>query len=139
MGSENIFGFADRFIKIKFLLSGVLFEEGKLSWRKIDDSNVELNSPNNIALLDAKEIDFPLLLRKWKTGDYFYPLGMKKKKKVARFLIDNKLSKTQKEKVWVLESNKKIIWVVGLRIDDRLKITPATTQVLQIKYIPTES
>lgn len=117
----------------------VLFEEGKLSCRKIDASSVELNSPNNIALLDAKGIAFPLLLRKWKTGDYFYPLGMKKKKKVARFLIDNKLSKTQKEKVWVLESNKKIIWVVGHRIDDRIKVTPATKEVLQMKFTPTEN
>lgn len=112
----------------------VLFEEGKLSCRKIDASNVELTSPNNIALLDAKGIDFPLVLRKWKTGDYFYPLGMKKKKKVARFLIDNKLSKTQKEKVWVMESNKKIIWVVGHRIDDRFKLIPSTKDILQISY-----
>ncbi|HLO38430.1 MAG TPA: tRNA lysidine(34) synthetase TilS, partial [Lacibacter sp.] len=109
----------------------VLFEEGRLSFRKTDASKVDLASPNNIALLDAKEISFPLLLRKWKTGDYFYPLGMKKKKKVARFLIDAKLSKTQKENVWVLESNKRIIWVVNHRIDDRFKLTPATKDVLQ--------
>lgn len=109
------------------------FESGKLQLNFTDKTTP--STERNIATLDAKHIRFPLLLRKWKTGDYFYPLGMPKKKKVARFLIDLKLSKTDKEKVWVIESNQKIIWVVGYRIDDRFKLNATTKKALRLKLI----
>lgn len=108
----------------------VTFELGTLSLSLT--GNKEPVTDRNTARLDCREITFPLLLRKWKTGDYFYPLGMKKKKKIARYLIDQKLSKTDKEKIWVVESEKRIIWVVGHRIDERYKIKEGTRSVLSL-------
>ena len=105
---------------------------GNLKLETTPALNFKHEVSDSIASVDFDEIKFPLLLRKWKQGDYFYPLGMKKKKKLARFFIDLKLSKTDKEKVWVLEMNKKIIWVVGYRIDDRFKIADKTKNVLKI-------
>lgn len=112
----------------------ITFQAGELAIEKFNAANLAFASDASTAILDAGEIIFPLLLRKWKQGDYFYPLGMKKKKKINRFLSDQKLSITQKENTWVVEMNKKILWVIGMRIDDRFKVVDATQQVLKFKF-----
>jgi len=110
------------------------FEAGELQIEKADALQTKLTTDSSVAMLDAAEITFPLLLRKWKQGDYFYPLGMKKKKKINRFLTDQKLSLPQKENTWVIEMNKKIIWIAGMRIDDRFRVTDASEKIIKIGF-----
>jgi len=111
----------------------LIFKEGILRF-KLNEDITNLPTDANIASLDFAEIEWPLIIRPYKTGDYFYPLGMNKKKKISKFLIDKKMSITQKERVWVIESNKKIVWIIGERIDHRCRIKPNTKKVLQIVY-----
>ncbi|MBU3676517.1 MAG: tRNA lysidine(34) synthetase TilS [Chitinophagaceae bacterium] len=89
-----------------------------------------LNNTPDVFYLDAQKLMWPLYAMPWRAGDYFYPLGMKKKKKVARFLMHAKLPISEKEKVWVMRSNQKICWVIGQRIDERFKVTDQTREVI---------
>jgi tRNA(Ile)-lysidine synthase len=107
---------------------------GELQLKTIGKEHFHLDKSPAVAQLDASAIQFPLIMRRWKQGDYFYPLGMRKKKKIARFLIDLKLSTTEKENTWVLESHARILWVVGYRIDDRFKVTDHTNNILQLTF-----
>lgn len=103
----------------------------------IEASSYKIPQSSNSASLDIDLLEFPLSLRKWKEGDYFYPLGMKHKKKLSDFFIDNKISMVDKERVDVLVSGKDIVWVVGYRIDDRYKITASTKSVYEIRNLDT--
>jgi tRNA(Ile)-lysidine synthase len=84
---------------------------------------------NDIAQLDVERLRFPLTLRKWKEGDKFMPLGMKKFKKLSDFFIDNKFSIIDKQEQWLLCSDVDIVWLVGCRIDERYKLATNTKKV----------
>ncbi|WP_119081023.1 tRNA lysidine(34) synthetase TilS [Chitinophaga alhagiae] len=111
----------------------LLPEEAEIRMQVLPAENTALPASANIASLDKSRLEFPLLLRRWKQGDYFYPLGMEKKKKLSRFFIDQKLSLPEKEKIWVLESRHRIVWVAGMRIDNRFKVTPSTKEIYRLQ------
>ena len=82
--------------------------------------------------IDADKIKFPLTLRKWKKGDSFHPFGMKESKKLSDFFINEKINRNQKENIWLLVSDNKIVWIIGLRMDERFRITEKTKNILEI-------
>jgi len=89
----------------------------------------------SIACLDLDKLVFPLTLRKWEKGDWFMPLGLKGKKKLSDFFINQKFSLADKEKTWLLLSGEDIVWVVGKRIDNRFKITQKTKKAFVITCV----
>ncbi|MBD8487882.1 tRNA lysidine(34) synthetase TilS [Echinicola sp. CAU 1574] len=95
-------------------------------------SSLDIRSEN--AMLDRDSLKFPLLLRKWREGDRFRPLGMRKFKKISDFLIDLKVPMIIKKDVKVLcDADGEVVWVLGYRVDDRFKITPVTKEVMYFK------
>lgn len=112
--------------------SSVQIGEQKITLIQLEKQPVEFRKDETTILVDSSLLEFPLQIRKWTAGDYFYPIGLGKKKKVARYLIDEKVNKIDKENQMVITSGQKIIWVVGKRMDDRFKITKTTKQILQM-------
>ena len=91
------------------------------------------NTDNNSIYVDDELLSFPLKLRRWKSGDFFYPKGMLGRKKVSKYFKDEKISIVNKNKVWLLCSSKnEIIWIVGKRQDRRFLPTEKTTKLLKI-------
>lgn len=108
--------------------------EGKsLTFEEQDRGQVELTANGAIAIMDLDKLEFPLVWRYWKEGDRFVPLGMTSHKKLSDFLVDEKISLPDKDQVTVIESGGKIVWVVGRRISDEVKVTGSTMRILAIR------
>lgn len=103
------------------------------------DSGYRIPRDPHIASIDREKIRLPLLVRRWKEGDYFVPLGMKNRKKLSDYFVDNKFSRIRKEETMILESDGDIVWIMGERLDDRFRVTESTRTVLRIEMNdPTE-
>ena len=98
-------------------------------------TSFDFNDDNKV-FLDKDVLKFPLQLRKWKKGDYFYPLGMMGKKKLSKFFKDEKMSILDKEVQWLLCSDDRIVWVIGKRLDNRFRITEQSENILKITHKP---
>jgi len=114
----------------------------------IDEDEVPLNLPLSLKFSEVNEryvntkkvifvqksaLKYPLTVRKWKTGDYFYPIGLNRKKKLSKFFKDEKVDVLTKEETWLLCSDGRIVWVIGMRADHRYRVEDATQEILKIE------
>ena len=87
----------------------------------------------HILYADKNALKYPLTLRKWKKGDYFYPFGMKGSKKLSKFFKDEKMDVFAKENQWMLCSNGSIVWVIGRRGDERFRVVTNTEKIIKFE------
>jgi len=109
-------------------------KRGNFSWKTIAPHSIPYDKTNQTALMDVAKLVFPLLVRPWQPGDKIQPLGMRGNKKISDLATDKKLNLFEKEKLRVVESDGKIVWVPGLCISEQVKVLPETTEVFCISY-----
>ena len=146
---KQVFSTGYRLLKNReFLILSPLPEKNEITSFSIKSAQQEVNFPiklsfsdasgmmqtsNSVIFVDKEKLKFPLFLRRWNEGDVFQPLGMKgQSKKVSKFFKDQKLSLIEKENSWLLCSENEIIWIVGIRQDERFKVTDTTREIVQI-------
>ena len=113
---------------------GKKLEFSKINLGKWPDFNA---NKQNVAYIDMESLDFPLVIRNFRPGDRFTPLGMTGTQKLKKYFINNKVHQTERARCPVLLSKGKIVWVVGHRIDDSVKVTHSTRNMLNIKFLLT--
>lgn len=100
-----------------------------------NEGNILFEKDNNILYLDEKDFKFPVTIRTWKTGDYFYPLGGSGKQKISDFFTDHKFDRFAKNRALLWEMNHDIVWIIGHRSDNRYKIDlKHTKNYYKIRY-----
>jgi tRNA(Ile)-lysidine synthase len=123
--------------EVELLSPGCTFVEEIGKEVLIEETNQDkfrnLNEPSSIALMDCDSLRFPLKMRNFRPGDRFHPLGVKGTQKLKDFFIDHKVPKFERSKVPLVISGEMIAWIVGHRIDERVKVTERTKKVLKIK------
>src|ERR1041385_144442 len=113
-----------------------MFEFESFQFNSAPVVKASLSDDPCVEYVDAASLGKELILRSWNEGDWFVPLGMNEKKKLSDFFIDQKIPLFEKQIIPILMSDGDIVWVCGKRLDDRYKITPKTTSILKLEYIP---
>ena len=105
----------------------------RISIKKVEDlKNIHFTNDRNFELISGDEIKGSFKIRSWKNGDKFYPVGLNGTKKISDYLTEQKIPNYKKREQLVLTNNNKIVWVLGLRLDDRFKISSNTKKVYSI-------
>lgn len=147
---KQLFSHSHRIIKDRtaLLVTSILSAKDNISYQiKEEDSAFSMDGlslhfevstktlaeSNQTVVVDKELLKFPLIVRKWQKGDYFCPIGMQGKKKLSKFFKDEKYSLLEKEQIWLLcTADNTIVWIIGKRLDNRFKVTAATTKTLKI-------
>jgi len=111
----------------------VQFYDRKVLIKQISKEDLEYNLNPNIEFISGDNFKFPLKLKSWDKGDFFYPLGGSAKQKVSDFFVNNKIANNLKNKIPLLMNNEEIVWVTGYRISDKYKITKETKKYYRIE------
>ena len=143
--------FSEDFVLLKdreYLIVSERNFENKYETYKIEKDSLEVNFPLKIAIskvdnisnltnttifVDEEKISFPLVIRKWQEGDFFYPSGMNGKKKVSKYFKDEKFSLIEKQNQWLLCSNDEIIWIINHRADERFIANNKTKNIIKLE------
>lgn len=126
----------DRILDVNIGETYPLFGGDKLFYSTIiDKSNFPISFPTskNIEYIDYELIKFPLSIRSFIKGDRFKPLNFQGEKKVSDFFTDNHVPLHLREEYPILTCKKSIVWIIGMRLDDRYKITTRTKKILKLE------
>ncbi len=104
----------------------------KISLQEVKAEAVTMNNRRSQEFFCADRVILPLIIRTWQEGDFFYPLGMKGKKKLSDFFVDQKIDLHEKNSVPLICSGDDIIWAAGLRLDDRFKMYGTCKKIYQL-------
>lgn len=113
--------------------AGVLMKVSMVESQELDTMSQTIGLWSTLGIFDAEKLKFPLIVRPRKDGDFFYPLGFGKRKKIQDFFVDQKVPRDERDRVPLVISGDDIIWVVGYRGDDRFKLTEETKKAVKLE------
>jgi len=121
--------------EISSIRNRLVFEDYRIIFNKLKKipQSKYLYEDKFTTYIDLDKLEFPLIFRHRQPGDRFYPLGMENPKKLKDFFIDEKVPKFDRDNILILSDKEKILWIAGLRVDNRVAITEKTANILKVR------